>query len=149
MSIGSTRSVMSPLAWVKRSTPSLPAIRSPNGMVPGLRGNDLLLETRQQQLPFGQGQPQIGDLNQIIGPGDRRDVDGLFLTVGPGFHQSHNPSHATTPKREKGRETTASTPAPPISRQSRPCHGQKIIDRPLPIVSRQLFQLLQYHQLAN
>src|SRR4051795_12373058 len=96
MSPGSTRSVMSPLAWVKRSTPSLPAIRSPNGMVPGLRGNDLLLETRQQQLPFGQGQPQIGDLNQIIGPGDRRDVDALFLTVGPGFHQPHNPSHALT-----------------------------------------------------
>ena len=43
------------------------AIRSPNGVVPGLRGNNLLLQTRQQPLPFGQGQPQIGDLNEIIG----------------------------------------------------------------------------------
>ena len=60
---------------------------SPNGVVSGLRGNDLLLEGRQQQLRFGLGQPQIGDLNQIIGPIDRHDVDGLFLTLGPGFHQ--------------------------------------------------------------
>jgi hypothetical protein len=65
-------------------------------VIPGLRGNDLLLQTRQQQLSFGQGQPQMGDLNKIIGPVDRHDVDGLFLTVGPGFHQPHNPSHALT-----------------------------------------------------
>src|SRR5689334_21060350 len=73
------------------------AIRSANGMVPGLRGNDLLLESRQQPLPFGQGQPQMGDLSQIIRPGNRRNVDGLFLTVSLDFHQPHNPSHALTP----------------------------------------------------
>src|SRR3954447_3635741 len=93
------------------------AIRSPNGVVFGLRGNDLLLQTRQQQLPFSQGQPQIGDLNKIIGPVDRHDVDGLFLTLGPGFHQPHNPSHALTSDPRSRREATASAPAPPISRQ--------------------------------
>src|SRR5690349_4017042 len=72
------------------------AIRSPDGVVLGLRGNDLLLQTRQQPLPFGQGQPQIGDLNEIIGPVDRRDVDGLVLTVSLDFHQPHHPSHALT-----------------------------------------------------
>src|SRR5271165_5551528 len=37
------------------------AIRSANGVAPGLRGDDLLLEACQQQLPLGQGQTQIGD----------------------------------------------------------------------------------------
>jgi hypothetical protein len=90
-------------------------------MISGLRGNDLLLETRQQQFPFGQGQPQIGDVTEVVGPVDRHDVNKLLLTVSPGFHQPHNPSHASPPKREKGRETTASAPAPPISRQSHGC----------------------------
>jgi hypothetical protein len=49
---------------------------------------------------------------EVVGPVDRHDVNGLFLTVGPDFHHPHNPSHASTPKREKGRETTASAPAP-------------------------------------
>src|SRR5690349_17983263 len=61
------------------------AIRSSNGVVPGLRGNDLLLESRQQPLSLSQGQPQMGDLSQIIGSGDRRDVDGLLLTVSLDF----------------------------------------------------------------
>jgi len=38
----------------------------------------------------------MGDLNEIIGPVERRDVDGLLLTVDPGFHQPHQPSHALT-----------------------------------------------------
>ena len=32
------------------------AVRPPNGVPPGLRGNDLLLEARQQELPLRQGQ---------------------------------------------------------------------------------------------
>jgi len=88
------------------------AIRSPNGVVPGLCGNDLLLESRQQQLSLSQAQPQIGDLNEIIGPVDRRDVDRLLLTVGPGFHQPHNPSHALTsdPRTERNYRFAARTP---------------------------------------
>src|SRR5437660_12152253 len=81
------RDRMSPIVLHATNEATASAIRSPNGVVPGLRGNDLLLETRQQQLPFGQGQTQTGDIAEIIGPGDRHDVDGLLLTVGPGFHQ--------------------------------------------------------------
>src|SRR5689334_22778638 len=88
------------------------AIRSPNGMVPGLRGNDLLLETRQQPLPLGQGQPQMGDLDQIIGPGDRRDVDGLLLTVSLDFHHPHHPSHALTPDQRSDAKLPPRRPHP-------------------------------------
>jgi len=48
-------------------------------VAPGLRGNDLLLETRQQQLPFCQRQTEIGDIAEIIGPVDRHHINGLFL----------------------------------------------------------------------
>src|SRR3954463_8445668 len=88
---------MIPIVLYTTNRATAAAIRSANGMIPGLRGNDLLLESRQQPLPLSQGQPQIGDLSQIIRPGDRRDVDGLFLTVSAGFHQPHHPSHALTP----------------------------------------------------
>jgi hypothetical protein len=80
------------------------AIRSSNGVAPGLRGNDLPLEAAQQQLPFGQGQPslacsvaQIGDITEIISAVDLHDVGALLLTTDPGFHRPHNPTHASTP----------------------------------------------------
>src|SRR3954462_2539640 len=88
---------MIPIVLYTTNRATAAAIRSANGMIPGLRGNDLLLESRTQPLPLSQGQPQIGDLSQISRPGDRRDVDGLFLTVSAGFHQPHHPSHALTP----------------------------------------------------
>src|SRR3954469_22838627 len=94
---------MIPIVLYTTNRATAAAIRSANGMIPGLRGNDLLLESRQQPLPLSQGQPQIGDLSQIIRPGDRRDVDGLFLTVSAGFHQPHHPSHALTPIRDQTR----------------------------------------------
>jgi hypothetical protein len=46
-------------------------IRPSNGVVPGLRGNDLLLEAGQQQLSVGYGQTETGDMLQIIRPVDR------------------------------------------------------------------------------
>jgi hypothetical protein len=82
------------------------AVRSPNGVALGLRGDDLLLEAGQQQLPFGQGQPQVGDLTKIIGPVDLQDVSALFLIVSPDFHQSHNPSHAPTPDQRSDTKLT-------------------------------------------
>src|SRR5690349_18921660 len=90
------RDRMIPIVLHMANLATAATIRLPNGVVTGLRGNDLLLESCQQQLPFGQGQPQAGDLNQIIGPSDRRDVDAQLLTVSPGFHQPHHPSHALT-----------------------------------------------------
>src|SRR5689334_331160 len=72
------------------------ASRPSKGVVPGLRSNDLLLQARQQPLPFGQGQAQVGDLTEIIRPVDRHDVYGLVLTVSRDFYQPHNPRHAST-----------------------------------------------------
>jgi len=62
-----------------------------------LRSHDLLLETRQQQLPFGQCQTEIGDIAEISRPVDRHDVDGPALTASSSFHQPQNPSHASIP----------------------------------------------------
>jgi hypothetical protein len=47
------------------------AVRSANSVTPDLGGNDLLLETRRQQLPVGQGQTQIGDIAETIAAVDR------------------------------------------------------------------------------
>jgi hypothetical protein len=96
------RDRMIPIVLHTTNDATTSAIRSPNGVAPGLRGNDLLLETRQQQFPFGQGQPQIGDINESIGPVDLHDVNGPFLTVSSGSHQPQNPSHASTPRQRTG-----------------------------------------------
>jgi hypothetical protein len=37
-------------------------------VIPGLRGDNLPLDARQHQLRFGQGQTQIGDVDEAIGP---------------------------------------------------------------------------------
>src|SRR4051794_1970555 len=73
-----------------------PAPRPPDGVVPGLRGDDLPLDTRQHQLRFGQGQTQIGDVDEAIGPADLHDVRARPLAFGPDFHQPQNPSHTST-----------------------------------------------------
>jgi hypothetical protein len=47
-----------------------------------LRANDLLLNSRQQQLRFGQRQTQIGDLTKTTRPADRQYPTGriaLFM----------------------------------------------------------------------
>src|SRR5437588_4957998 len=90
------RDRMIPIVLYVTDEATASASRSPNGMASGLCGNDLLLETRQQPFPFGQGQPQIGDIAEVVGPIDGHDVNRLLLIVGPGFHQPHNPSHAFT-----------------------------------------------------
>src|ERR1700756_446685 len=82
------------------------ASRPPNGVVPGLWGDDLLLEACQQQLRFGQGQTHSGDIAEIIGPVDLNDVRGLPLALSADLHQSHYPGHASTP----GQRTDAEIP---------------------------------------
>src|ERR1700761_2458238 len=79
------------------------ASRPPNSVVPGLFGDDLLLEAGQQQLRFGQGQTQIGDIAEIIGPVDLNDVRGLPLALSADLHQP--PIQATRP--------------PPVNEQTR------------------------------
>src|SRR5215217_4621408 len=50
------------------NTLATPTPRPPHGVVPGLRGDNLPLDARQHQLRFGQGQTQIGDVDEAIGP---------------------------------------------------------------------------------
>jgi hypothetical protein len=57
-------------------------------VVVGLRGNDLLLNLRQQQLRFCQRQTQIGDLTQTIRPADQHHVETSRLTIRPGPNQT-------------------------------------------------------------
>ena len=52
-------------------------------MPPGLRGKDLLLNARLQQLRFGQGQTQIGDIFEIFWPDDLHDIRASRLTLSP------------------------------------------------------------------
>jgi hypothetical protein len=95
------------------------AIRPSNGVPPGLRGNDLLLEACHQQLSVGYGQTETGDMVQIIRAVDLHNVDALLFTIFPGCHQPHNPSHAST----SGQRTDAKIPL----RRSHPqsCDGPK------------------------
>ena len=57
-------------------------------MMVGLRGNNLLLNFRQQQLRFVQRQTQIGDLIKTIGPADRHHVETPGLTINPDSNQT-------------------------------------------------------------
>jgi hypothetical protein len=73
------------------------ALRRLNQVVPGLGGNDLLLEACQHLLPVGYAQTQIGDIVETIRSVNRHDVGKRLVTVTPDLHQPHNPSHASTP----------------------------------------------------
>jgi hypothetical protein len=86
--------------------------RPPDGVTPRSRGNDLLLDAGQQQLPVGQGQTQIGDIAEIIAAVDLHEVDALLLTTDPGRHQPHNPSHTSTPVREQTQKYPSGTRTP-------------------------------------
>src|SRR3954468_11171048 len=83
-----------------------PAPRPPDGVVPGLRGDNLPLDARQHQLRFGQGQTQIGDVDEAIGTADLHHVRAPLLAFSPDFHQPQNPSHAST----LGQRTSAEIP---------------------------------------
>jgi hypothetical protein len=82
--------------------------RPPNGVIPDLCRDDLLLQASRQPFCFGQGQPslacsvaQVGDIGEITGPFDRHDVSDAFSVD---FHQPQNPGHASTPGRRTGAE---------------------------------------------
>jgi hypothetical protein len=83
-----------------------PAPRPPDGVVPGRRGDNLPLDARQHQLRFGQGQTQIGDVDEAIGPANLHNVCARPLAFRPDFHQPQNPSHVST----LGQRTSAEIP---------------------------------------
>jgi hypothetical protein len=62
-------------------------------MTSGLTSGDFLLNARLQLLDFGQGQTQIGDIPQIIGPDDLNDISALRLPLALRFNQPQNPPH--------------------------------------------------------
>jgi hypothetical protein len=62
---------------------------SPNGVIPDLCRDDLLLEAGQQLLRFGRGQTQVGDIGEISGPFDLHDVSGLSLTFSVAMRLQH------------------------------------------------------------
>ena len=97
------------------------AIRPSNGVAPGLRGNDLLLETCQQQLSVGYGQTETREMVQIIRSVDLHNVYALLFTIFPGCHQPHNPSHAST----SGQRTDAKIPRRPSHPQT--CDGPRLV----------------------
>src|SRR4051794_33142228 len=83
-----------------------PAPRPPHGVVPSLRGDNLPLDARQHQLRFGQGQTQIGDVDEAIGPANLHHVCARPLAFRPDFYQPQNPSHVST----LGQRTSAEIP---------------------------------------
>src|ERR1700681_4188537 len=68
----------------------------PDDVVTRLRGGDFTLNTRQQQLRLGKGQPQVGDIANAIRPLDLHEVRAWTFAIGAGFHQPQNPRHAFT-----------------------------------------------------
>jgi hypothetical protein len=127
----------------------------------GMRGNDLLLETRQQQLPFGQGQPslacsvaQIGDITEIIGPVDLHDVGRLFFYGQPQFSptsQSKPRVHPQSENRRKKYRFGARTPnlqaVPPLGeRGANPQSGTvplRVINHPVALTGEIAIQRAQ------
>jgi hypothetical protein len=84
-----------PVVLHMANTPTPSAIRPPNGVASGLRGDDLLLEAGEHSLRLGEGQAQMGDIGKIIGSVYLHDVGAPLLTISPDLHQPYNPSHST------------------------------------------------------
>jgi len=85
------------------------AARPPNGVVSGLRGDDLPL-ARQQPLCFGQGQTQAAEIDEIIGPADLHDVRARPSPSAPivpnlTIQATHPPSAREQRKQPTGRRT--------------------------------------------
>jgi hypothetical protein len=76
------------------------AARPQHCVVVGLRGDDLLLNLRQQLPPVGQCQTELGDIDKTIGPNQLHDVDAQGLTVDPSSNQPQNPPHPRSPSRQ-------------------------------------------------
>jgi hypothetical protein len=72
-------------------------------MVVGLRGYDLLLNTRQQLLGFGQRQTQLPDLAQTIRPVDRHHVGTPGAAIDPRSDQPQHPIHPSSPSQHNAR----------------------------------------------
>src|SRR5271167_4236268 len=75
-------------------------------MLPDLRGDDFLLEPRQQSLRLVQPQTQIGDIAEIIRSVDFHDVQGPPFAFGADLHQPQNPTTRSSGSKA-GRQNTS------------------------------------------
>jgi hypothetical protein len=73
------------------------AIRSQRRVIVGLRGNDHLLNSRQQLLALSQRQTQVGDIAKTTRPADLCHIEASGLTIDAGSNQQQNPLHRQTP----------------------------------------------------
>jgi hypothetical protein len=80
------------------------ADRPPDRVLPRLRGGNLPLHPGEQLFRFREGYPQVGDITEITAPADFHDLNAE--TLAPGFHQPHNPAHASPPKVREEAETS-------------------------------------------
>jgi hypothetical protein len=79
----------------------------------GLRRNEALLNARQQPLPFGQRQTQVGNIANTIRPADFHYVETLGLAVDAGSNQTQNPFHPRSPPGINNRPIVSlSSPSP-------------------------------------
>jgi hypothetical protein len=82
-----------PIVFYMAFPAARPTIRPLHGMASGLSGDDFLLNARLQGLRFRQGQTQVGDIPEIIGPDDLHDIRALRLSLALRFNQPQNPTH--------------------------------------------------------
>ena len=75
------------------------ANRPLDGVLPRLRGGDLVLNPREQLFGFREGQSQIGDIAEVIRLADFHDVHAGTLVSG--CRQPQNPLHAPPPVQER------------------------------------------------
>ena len=95
--------------------------RPQHRVVADLRGDDLLLNERQQLLPFGQCQTQVGDIAETIGPIELHDVHADRWAIDPGSSQPRYTPHPRSPRRRRAGRSYRSRRHPPISGQSPSC----------------------------
>ena len=57
---------------------------------------DLMLDAGREPLALGQGQPQAGQVGEIIRPGDLQDISAVFFPLSAEPHQSLDPGHVVS-----------------------------------------------------
>src|SRR5215208_3993472 len=129
---------------------AMPAPRPPHGVVPGLRGDDLPLDARPHQLRFGQGQTQIGDVDEAIGPANLYDIRARPLAFRP--DSTSLKTQATYPPSvtERARKYPTAV-APPISRQSPAQEGRSFFEEDglRPVLRKVYLRVLACPDLRN
>jgi hypothetical protein len=79
------------------------AVRPQDRVIVSLCGNDILLNSRQQLLRFGQRQTQVGEIAKTIRSADLHHVETSGLTIDPRSDQPQHPFHPRTPSRQHTR----------------------------------------------